>query len=36
MWQFFVGVIVGGVIGIFLLALISSAPDPEDNDDDKD
>lgn len=32
MWEFLIGVIVGAVIGVFLMALISAAPDPEEQD----
>lgn len=40
-WGFLIGMIVGAIIGIFIMALISAAPDPEnrsggfDNDDDE-
>ena len=34
MWKFLVGVIVGTVVGMFVLALISGAPDPEEKDGD--
>ena len=33
MWQFIFGCIVGCIVGIFLLALISAVPDPEERED---
>ena len=40
-WCFLIGVVVGAIVGIFITALISAAPDPDgrsggfDNDDDE-
>ena len=36
MWDFLIGVIVGAFVGVFLLVLISAAPDPEDGGDEDD
>lgn len=36
MWDFLIGLVVGCIIGVFLVALISAAPDPDDGGEDDD
>lgn len=36
MWQFLIGMIVGCIIGVFLIAMISAAPDIEEDEKDND